>query len=121
MRRGWLHPAAALEPLVWATRTESSWERARGLLGRPLPVAGTGLIISPCGSVHTLGMRYAIDVVFLSKYWQVLHIAPAVKPWRMTAWRRDAAHVLELAPGEATRIGLAPGMELRWAEAERPS
>lgn len=117
MRRGWLHKPTVLEPLVWATRTDSVWERARGLLGRPVPLQGAGMLISPCGSVHTLGMRYAIDVVYLNRQWQVLDVAPAVKPWRMTAWRRGAEHVLELAPGEAARIGLTPGMDLHWAEA----
>lgn len=50
---------------VWLADT--FWQRLKGLLGtRNLPV-GYGLIIKPCNSVHTVGMLYPIDVLFVNK------------------------------------------------------
>ena len=45
-----------------------SWlARLRGLLGTSELPADEGLWLSPCNSVHSLGMRYAIDVIFLNR------------------------------------------------------
>jgi uncharacterized membrane protein (UPF0127 family) len=41
--------------------------RARGLLGREGLVPGEGLVIEPCGSVHTVGMAFPIDVLHLDR------------------------------------------------------
>ena len=40
-------------------------QRARGLLGRAPLAADEALLIRPCSSIHTFGMRFAIDVVFI--------------------------------------------------------
>jgi uncharacterized membrane protein (UPF0127 family) len=47
--------------------------RLRGLLGRSELPGGSGLVIQPCSSVHGLGMRFAIDVVFLDRKDRVIH------------------------------------------------
>lgn len=115
MRHGWLHPRSLLEPLVWAKRTDRVWERLLGLLGRPAPARGTGLLISHSRTAHSFGLRYALDVVFLSADWRILDIARGLRPWRRVAFPA-AAHVLELAAGEADRLRLAPGQNLQWVE-----
>ena len=88
----------------------------RGLLWRPALAPGQGLLIAPCNSVHTIGMRYAIDVVFLDREGRVLKVCPALKPLRM-AMARGARQVIELAAGEASRLGLLPKRVVRWQEA----
>jgi len=88
------------------------WSRMRGLLGRGGLEEGEGLFLKPCGSVHTLFMRFPIDVVFLDRELSVLAVRPAVPPWR-TARARGAKVTLELAAGEAARLGIQPGMRLR--------
>ena len=70
-----------------------------GLLGeRDLP-PGDGLLIVPCQGVHTLGMRFAIDIVVLDGEWNVIGIRRELRPFRLTRvfWR--AAAVLELRAG----------------------
>jgi len=79
----------------------SSWRRMRGLLGRPALVAGQGLLIVPCQGIHTLGMRYPIDVVHLDRDGVVRKVLHAVRPWRLgpLVWRSRC--VLELPAGAA--------------------
>ena len=85
--------------------------RALGLLaGKPLGPE-EGLLISPCGSIHTFGMRYAIDVIFLDRAGCVLRVCPDVRASRMR-WARGARAVLELRSGAAARHGLVPGLRL---------
>jgi hypothetical protein len=94
-------------------RTTSAFERMRGLLGRPALALDHGLWIAPCNSVHTAFMRYAIDVVFLDRALVVVHIVPALAPWR-SALRLRARSTLELAPGGAAAAELEIGQRLRW-------
>ncbi len=98
-------------------RAERWPDRLRGLLGAPPPAPGHALLITPCASVHTAFMRYPIDVVFVDHRGRILKVVSALPPWRATAclWAR---HTLELAAGEARRIGLAPGMEIDLAPKE---
>jgi len=61
------------------------------------------LLIPRCSSVHTLGMRFAIDVVFLDAGERVLEVRHHLPPWRV-ARRRGAAAVLETRAGESWRF-----------------
>jgi uncharacterized protein len=71
--------------------------RARGLLGRP----ARPLLLAPARSVHTFGMRCAIDVVFLDADLRVVKVVDRLRPWRMASARRAVA-VLELPAGTAS-------------------
>jgi uncharacterized membrane protein (UPF0127 family) len=90
--------------------------RMKGLLGKRELIGGEGLLIQPAPSIHTLFMRFPIDVVFLAKNGDVLKVAPNVEPWRMRSCRRAFA-VLELAAGEAERRGITVGDHIDRAEA----
>ena len=74
----------------------SMFARLRGLLGRPEPPPGEGLWIVPCAGVHTFGMRYPIDVVFLDRFGRVVTMRPWLSPARMVPWVRGAHSALEL-------------------------
>jgi uncharacterized membrane protein (UPF0127 family) len=89
----------------------------RGLLGRSGLASGEGLLLRPAGSVHTFFMRFPIDAVFLDREQRVVRVASDVRPWRAAAAARARA-VLELAAGEAARVGIRPGQVLR-LEGER--
>ena len=89
-------------------RADGWWSRARGLLGtRTLP-ADHGLWLAPCASVHTVGMAYPIDVIFVDRACVVLKVVPALPAWRASACR-GAACTLELPAGAAVRLGIAEG------------
>ena len=78
----------------------SYWSRLRGLLGASAAsfCAGEGLWIVPSHGVHTLAMRFPIDVVYLDSGIVVVYARPNLKPWRVAPVNMKAASVLEL-PG----------------------
>ncbi|MBO0702603.1 MAG: DUF192 domain-containing protein, partial [Candidatus Dormibacteraeota bacterium] len=57
--------------------------RGVGLLGRDALEPGTGLWIHPCKSIHTFGMRFSIDAVFLDRRHRVVRVVAGLRPWRM--------------------------------------
>ena len=73
----------------------------RGLAFRAREEAGAGLLIPRCASVHTFGMRFALDVYFLDRDGRVLAVHRRVPP-RRVLWHRGARKVLEIpsATGE---------------------
>jgi len=83
--------------------------RGRGLLGRD-GVDGA-LLLRPCRSVHTLGMRFPIDVAFCDDELRVLRVV-TVPRHRLTrpVWRSRA--VVEAEAGAFARWGLRPGDQL---------
>lgn len=87
--------------------------RLRGLLGRKALTMQQGLLILPCNSVHTFGMKFPIDVVYLNKKNQVIKIVDALKPTRMSGCLR-ASKVLELASGSAQINSIKKGDTLSW-------
>lgn len=89
----------------------SMFARMRGLLARPAIRSGEAMLLQGCNLIHTIGMRYPIDVVFLRRDGRVLKVAAAVPPRRMCGHLR-AHYVLEMAAGEAARCAIAPGLSL---------
>ena len=87
-----------------------AWEWALGLLVRPPLLPGEALWLNPCGGIHTWGMRYPIDVVFLDADHIVLKVARAVKPWRLVFAPRGTRSVLELPA--ANHLEARPGDQL---------
>jgi uncharacterized protein len=74
--------------------------RLLGLAHLDVEVAGPGLLIPRCSSVHTVGMRFPLDLVFLDRDGRPCSIRREITPRRF-AWDRRARSVLELAPGRA--------------------
>lgn len=83
-------------------------QRLRGWLGRKQAPPERGLWIVPCDAVHTVAMRFPIDLVFVDGGGRVLRIDAAVRPWRVRVCL-GAHSVIELAAGQAARLGLAAG------------
>jgi uncharacterized protein len=90
---------------------DTHWTRLRGLLGLTLSDFrnGSGLWIVPCHGVHTLGMGFPIDVVYLDRTMTVIHIQSDLRPWRFAAVRTEAASVLELPCRTAAETRTAVG------------
>ena len=93
------------------------WSRFLGLMGRRELAEDGGLLLAPCSSVHTVFMRFPIDVVFLDRDDGVVKIVRAMKPYR-TALGGGGKKALELPAGTAGRLGLEPGDQLRFTAAQ---
>lgn len=92
-------------------------KRRKGLLGRAGLSREEGLWIVPCEAVHTFGMQFAIDLVYLDRARRVKKVRSDVRPSRLSACL-SAHSVLELAPGTISRTGTEPGDTLEFSSAE---
>ncbi|MEU9762751.1 DUF192 domain-containing protein [Streptomyces sp. NPDC047985] len=89
--------------------------RSRGLLGQD-GIDGA-LLITPCGSVHTFGMRFTIDVAYVDRKFNVIAVR-TMKPGRLGLPRLRARHVIESEAGAMETWGLRPGARVRIVQAE---
>ncbi len=83
-----------------ATVADSYFTRLVGLLGKTRRWAqlGKGLWVVPSRGVHTIGMLFPIDLIFLSKDKEVVHLEEFVRPFRISKVSLKATSVLELPP-----------------------
>ena len=93
--------------------------RTKGLLGRDGMKERDGmdekgnatdsvLVLEPAGWIHTLGMRFAIDVAYVDRRGRVLSVR-MMKPWRVGMPRLRSRRVLEAAAGSFARWNLKAG------------
>ncbi|MDW8353862.1 MAG: DUF192 domain-containing protein [Bryobacterales bacterium] len=104
---------------VLATAAEvaaTSRQRRTGLLRHERLEPGEGLWIVPCEAIHTFGMRFPIDVLFLDRQKKVLKVRSHMPRGRIAVclW---AHSVLELPAGAIAASGTQPGDELDFEEA----
>lgn len=108
--------------------------RQTGLLNRESMQPGDGMFLIPCVSIHTVGMRFPIDVLFLSVsarelvdsagnlllfpryhchvvsvHWNVQPGMQMLRPPLSKNWRRNAMSCLELPGGMLQQLGGGPG------------
>ena len=86
--------------------------RLVGLLAQRSLSYEEGLLLLPGGSIHTLGMRFAIDVVFVDAQLVVLKVAAAVPPCRHVSAPRGTWGALELRAGRAKEHDVVHGARL---------
>lgn len=79
----------------------------RGLSFRDRADAGPGLLIPRCASVHTFGMRFALDLHFLDEEGRVIAVRRRVPPRRIV-WQPGASAVLEIPAAEQGGESAAP-------------
>src|ERR1700688_4147188 len=97
-----------------ATLADSYVRRLVGLLGKTKRWSqlGTGLWIVPSRGIHTIGMLFPIDLVFLSKEKEVVHVEEHLRPFRISRVSLKACSVLELPPHTIYRTGTKVGDQL---------
>ena len=99
-------------------RLAGSWfARLRGLLGAPEPRNGEGLLLVPCNAIHTYGMSFPLDVLFLSEEGRVVQAVAELHPGRRTERVNEGVYVLELPVGTIARTSTQVGDEVSWAPA----
>ena len=92
--------------------------RLRGFLFRSRPVAGEGLLLSPCQAVHMMGVTFPLDVIFIDDAGRIVALYPGLKPMRRTRIHGMASHALELPEGTIERSGTEIGDSLLWSPVE---
>ncbi|MGC1782876.1 MAG: DUF192 domain-containing protein [Acidobacteriaceae bacterium] len=92
-------------------------KRRKGLLGRACLGPGEGLWIVPCESVHTFGMKFPIDLVYIDRKYRVRKVRSAVPSWRLSACL-SAHSILELAAGAAGATRTVRGDQLEFSSAD---
>ena len=91
---------------------DSYFLRLRGLLGRSFD-GFNALLLVPCSQIHTIGMGYAIDAVYIDVRGRVIRADENISPGKIRPYIKGAHSVLELPQGGAKRLGIAEGAEVR--------
>ena len=97
--------ASVVEPALDSKR------RRRGLLGRAMLPDRHALVLAPCNAVHTIGMQFPIDVLFVNRDGRVVKIVERLGTWRIAAALR-ACVTVELAAGMVKRTRVSVGDRL---------
>lgn len=97
-----------------AVLADGYWQRLVGLLGKTSKWArlGAGLWIAPCHGVHTIGMLFPIDLIFVGKNKEVVRIEEYVRPFRISSVCLNATSILELPAHTVYRSGTRVGDQL---------
>jgi len=105
--------ARTQQPLATKARmARSFWSRLVGLLGRRALPDGEALIIPRCRSIHTVGMQFPIDAVFVDRAFRVVALREDLSPGRIVSPVWKAWGVVEMAAGSLARVRLAVGDQL---------
>jgi uncharacterized membrane protein (UPF0127 family) len=96
---------------VWLA--EKVLERMQGLLFRKPLKSDEAVLIRPCSSIHTIGMSYPLDIVFIDTQGIVLKAIENLRPMRM-AFAMNAYATIEFYTGEIERLAIKSGDTLSW-------
>src|SRR4028118_1707756 len=95
---------------------DNIFTRVRGLLGRDSLAEDEGLLIIPCPSIHMFGMKFALDVVFLTREFVITDFVEEIAPGKAFVAKNKSGKpfmALELPVGTIARHGLEIGQKLR--------
>jgi uncharacterized membrane protein (UPF0127 family) len=87
-------------------------KRLIGLMGRSILMEDQGLYFPGCKSIHTFGMKFAIDVLFMDKNMKITKMISCLKPNRVAFAPFSTRDTLELACGVLQKHALAVGDEI---------
>jgi len=90
-------------------RVADYFTRRMGLMGHPGLSPGQALVLEDDISIHTLFMRFPIDVLFLDAAGRVQHLYHALRPWRFSRIVSGCKRVVELPPGVLRVTGTTIG------------
>ena len=100
--------------LCKALHAKSFMHRLRGLIGIKTLAKDQGMLFEPGGSIHTLGMRFPIDVLFLDKNGMILANHNRILPYRLCFAPPKTRYVLEVAENALDKFNLESGQRLCW-------
>ncbi len=95
---------------------DNSLTRLMGLLGKRAFPEGQALVLRPCSGIHTVGMRFAIDALYLDARRRVIHAVSDLGPWRFGPLDPATACVVEMPAGTIATTATAIGDEIFFSE-----
>ncbi|HEY3302399.1 MAG TPA: DUF192 domain-containing protein [Candidatus Binatia bacterium] len=115
-------PIINLDKNTWLAtkvrKADSFLTRLVGLIKRNKLGPEEALWLIPSKGVHTVGMKFPIDVIFLDKNYKVVDVVPAMVPYRATKIHLTAYSALELPKGAIGKSRTEPGDRLDISQAE---
>ncbi len=97
---------------------DTFYTRLVGLLRDKNLEYGDGLWIKPCNSIHSIGMKFIFDAIFLDKDLKVVHLVRDMKPWRISKMVFAAHSVLELPAGHILQTATEMGDQFEMRQEE---
>ena len=95
-------------------RTTKSWEKIRGLLGRPRLNPSSAILFDGSDCIHTSFMQYSVDILYLDKDLKIVKTVNSMKPWRLS-FCLDAFSILVLSGGAIRKQRLTSNPQLTWS------
>jgi len=99
---------------------DTVFKRMIGLLNRSRFEPGEGLLLDKCYGIHTIGMRFPIDVLLLDQDLRVIRAVKAIPPFR-TCVVRKSVYVLELPAGSIERSLTQEGDQVQFSSQPSPT
>jgi uncharacterized membrane protein (UPF0127 family) len=87
------------------------YHNAKGLLGTKELKENTGMLFKNCNSIHMLGMKIPLDIIFLKEDGTIVKCVNNLKPWKI-AFCMKAKMTLELPSGSIKKVKLKPNIKL---------
>lgn len=97
-------------------RSSGIFSKLIGLLFTKELPEGHGMWLVPCSSIHTFGMRYAIDVIYLNKKQKVIKLVKQLEPNRFAPFSFQTRSIVEIPAGALDRLDIAVHDDLEMIE-----
>lgn len=115
-------PVTNLDKKTWLAtkirKADTFLTRLLGLLRRKRLAPEEALWLVPGKAVHTVGMKFPIDVIFIDRNKKVIAIVPSLPPNRATRVYLGAHSILELPTGTIAKTCTEAGDRLDISLAE---
>jgi uncharacterized membrane protein (UPF0127 family) len=92
------------------------WLRLKGLLGRASLQVGEGLILAGEKSIHTLFMKFPIDVIYVDKTHKVIRVDKNMVPYRLGPFLSQSTYILEMPVGSIRESETQVGDQLKFED-----
>jgi uncharacterized protein len=94
------------------TAADTIFSRLRGLIGRLKLRSDEGIWVVPSRGVHTLGLLFPLDLIYLDEHYRVIHLVEYFPSFRIAPLKTQAESVLELPTHTIYSSQTQPGDEL---------
>ena len=97
---------------------DNTVSRLRGLIGKLRLRVDEGVWIVPSHGIHTIGVLFSLDLIYLDESNRVVELVEHFSPFRISPWRSQSASVLELPTHTIYSSQTQPGDQLLICKAE---